>query len=63
MPDKRYWFVERVYGKDREDVELISQGEIKHVKNILHREIHPGQFVILEGDLIMGVFTEAQVKK
>ncbi len=63
MPEKRYWYVERVYGKHHEDVEVTSNGETKHVKNILEREIHPGNFLILEGDLIMDVLHEAQVKK
>lgn len=63
MPMKRLWYVERVYGKLYEDVEVSSVGETRHVKNILHREIHPGNFLILEGDLIMDVLKEGQIKK
>ncbi len=63
MAEKRFWLVERVYGKQHENLEITSNGETKYVENILHKDIHPGQFVVLEGDIVMEVVSEAKVLK
>lgn len=59
---KQLWLVERVYGKNKEHVEISSEGVVKHVSNSLIKEIHPGNFVVLEGEIIIQVFPENKVK-
>ena len=62
MPHK-LWLVDRVFGKNKEHVEVVSGEEKKIVENILHRDIHPGNYLVLEDALIMDVLTEADAKK
>ena len=60
---KKLWLVERVFGKSKDHIKISCEGVIKQVENPIHKEIEPGQYVVLEGDIVMEALSERAAEK